>query len=1028
MSKYKNLFLIILLPVVFLATFFAVNHKALADNISDANMNQICVPPYISTSRSGHHQINGWLNIDVKDRAHLTATYTAAGNCATPAGSDSSYFFGNQTFAQIFQNISGKAGVLDLVDNQADSDVSYNEPVGSSGQDDTRIDQFSGNFDNLMQDKTGGHDAVMNMGDIKNAIANAEVTLGLETDDVGYGCGPSYWKNENFVLTDGKTPAWQCVDSTDISGLEGFVIGVDNFSDLDNFNITYYATANGNTLTVTPVYKNEQGDRTFTWCGNQGKFINKNCQGSLVLNASQSDINSLGTGQGQFAIKDGSGNTANVVVAGTGSSVAQVNGGGAVSATPPGGTSSGKSCEANFNFGFEWVVCPFLRMLDAGAGALNGFVENQLTICTGASDTTGQSCANNILTPQVQNAWAIFRDIASALLVLVMLAMVFSQAMGGGLLDAYSLRKMLPRLVAAVILMQLSWVILKFAVDVSNDLGVGIRDLMYAPFGGQSNMSLQGVVNNVLSVHGAKVAGISVANDSFALFGVLAGSVALVANPIGLLTLGFFVFVSLTTAFLVLVLRKLFIIMLIVLAPVALVLWILPNTEKYWKMWSSNFSKLLAMYPLIMGLIAAGRIFAYITSTTGSGSVTSFADLAIVLFAFFAPYLMLPKAFSWGGSMMSAAAGQVQNRLQKPLMDKGKEGFKGMTERYQGRMGKAYDPGAKGVKGWGKKVFYRVGSGHYNPLPGALGGKRSQRLAIQAGDKWSQEQDEQAGAKIKRAGEKVLAEGYDTYVRTDDGKYAKYQRDADGEIMKDADGKDIKIEVGSKDEAETKHLTGVAAMKQMWVDLAEDGDKYEKKMAIRQLTATSSWPEIQSSFTKNGKRVIDTDAWADSITTSPEDYPRVLRSRVDATPHIDNAAKKALKAELENTDMDEFEQRRFVSAFRVDYAITKQLDNEGFATQSDGFWEEAARMANMTGADGELTAQAQQIRQHLKDRFFAIQQIGGTAPAQLLGHLANGGELQKNVESILGQSVQNYMHGDGTPGTPPPAPEPEPEP
>lgn len=678
------------------------------------------------------------------------------------------------------------------------------------------------------------------------------------------------------------------------------------------------------------------------------------------------------------------------------------------------------TCESNFDSGFEWIICGGLKLADAAAGGFSNFVDDQLCFKTGPTSSTGGVIChgNDNLNDNVKTAWGIFKNIATALLVIVMLVMVISQAIGGGPFDAYTVRKMLPKLVVAVILMQISWVLFKWTIDLSNDLGKGIQNLMYAPFGGADNMQLDKLIGNAAQTHTVGT------NNTWAFFTILAGLGGAIANLPGLLTLALFVVVALATAFFVLILRKILIILLIILAPVALIVWILPGTQRYWKMWQDNFTKLLLMFPLIMALIAGGRIFAYIVSggaqpATGLlphlavahiagipvpyfSSVSSFADIAIIVFAYFGPYLLLPKAYTWGGQFMSAAVSQVNDRISKPTMEKGREGVKGIGERYHGRFGKAYDPNAF----IGKRVFNRLASGHFMPTP------RSQRLAIAAGDKWSQERDEQALAKIKRMGEKVMAEGYKTYVRTDDGDLAKYARDADGNILEDAEGKKIKIKVATEAEAEVDVKRGVAAMKQMWVDLAEDGDSNEAKMAVRQLIATSSWPEIQGSFTRSGKRVIETAAWAPSVTTSPEDYPKVLRSRVDATPHIEDGAKRALEAKLKETPgMSETEQIRFKSQYRIKYAIENQLDNEGFQTQSDGFWQEVARMSDPT--DPSLTAEekarAAEIQASLRKRFEAIRDIGGTAPQQLLGHLKNGGDLQKAVEKALGTSIDTYI-------------------
>lgn len=688
--------------------------------------------------------------------------------------------------------------------------------------------------------------------------------------------------------------------------------------------------------------------------------------------------------------------------------------------TPTGGTippvpatGTGVSCESNFSSGFEWIICPSLRLADKAAGGFSGFVEGQLTICTGQSSTNpSENCANsnsilgdtNHTGPK--NAWTIFKNIASALLVLILLIAVISQALGIGPFDAYTIRKALPKLVAAVILMQISWYMLKYAIDLSNDLGKGIQNLLYAPFGGGANMHLDKLVSNGVQIHSVGT------NDTWAFFATLAGAGALLANLPGLLTLALFIIMALVVAFIVLLLRKIFVLALVILAPLAFILWILPGTSRYWKMWADNFTKLLLMFPMIMALVATGRVFAYIVSGGSNqasaslvphmaithlgplpvlyiGSVKSFVDIAVIVFAYFAPYFLLPQTFKWGGTFMSATSQAVQNRVAKPITDKSKEGIKGMTERYHGAHGKAYDPNAT----WGKRVFRRVGSGHFIPT------KRSQRLAIAEGDKWSQERDDQALGLIKRKGEIAMKEGYVTLERNKKGEML----DAGGNVTTDVS------------QAAKKRLIGTQAMKQMWVDLAEEGrDSYEKKMAIRQLTATASWPEIQNSYTKNGKKVIDTAAWAPSITTSPEEYPKVLRSRIDAAPHIVDIGEKALEQAKVGGRVftSEIEERDFKSQKRIHYSFESQMSNEDFATQSDGFWEEAGRAASITDAAGNLTAESLAIQDALKKRLEAIHDIGGTAPQHLLGHLVGGG-VEKHVDLAL-HGTPTAAGGPGT--------------
>jgi len=700
-------------------------------------------------------------------------------------------------------------------------------------------------------------------------------------------------------------------------------------------------------------------------------------------------------------------------------------------------TATGDSCALDSGgFSLAWFMCPLLQAANdlvngsSGHGGLLGMFEDQLSFNVNRDLGVVGGGGN-----QVQTTWSLIKNIASAILVILMLLMVFSQAISAGPFDAYTIRKILPRLVAAVILMQLSWYIVAFVVDLVDDIGNSLFDLLYAPFGGANQLDL----GHLLS-HANIGTGQAIIID---FVGLVGGVVLGLASLPTVLFLAFAAIVALFTALIVLIFRKIIIIFCLIFAPLAILAWILPGTQRYWKLWYDNFIKVLMMFPLIVGLIAAGHIFAYVVGTQGNGT---FLNLIFIMVGVFGPLFVLPKTYKWGGQALTMAGGAIHN-VGSQIQKRSEGGIRGFGERQQGKWATAYDPQAS----LRRRTVSRIASGHILPT------KRSQRLAIAAGDKWSQERDEEALALIKRKGEKVMTDGYSTYERDgngelqkasmENGKYRTYKTNEAGKYV-NANGhevenkKDAQIvltdefsrehgvrEVTTNEaEAIVKPLKGVQAMKQMWVDLAENGrDDHEKKMAIRQLTATSSWPEVQGSFTSTGKRVIDTAAWAKSIATSPEDYPRILRSRVDAAPHIVDRAEK-ISGEWGYT-ADTVETRNVRSALRVDYAIENQMSNEDFQTQSEGFWQEAARIASYDGDDQHMKDLAAHISQTLKLRFDAIQQAGPTAVQSMLGHLV-GGSIQGEVNTVLaaqGVKIEDYMPGRrNTPPTPQPQQNPNP--
>ncbi|HSD56184.1 MAG TPA: hypothetical protein VLA92_03460, partial [Candidatus Saccharimonadales bacterium] len=219
--------------------------------------------------------------------------------------------------------------------------------------------------------------------------------------------------------------------------------------------------------------------------------------------------------------------------------------------------------------------------------------------------------------------------------------MVVSQAAGVEILDAYTVRKVLPRLLFAAIFIALSWDILEFLCQLSNDAGKGIRTLIYAPFQELNKTSggLGGGSSFVLTLLGTgAVIGFGwIGLLSFALTGLLAVLVACA----------------------VLVFRKMLILLLVMMAPFAIACYILPNTQKGWKIWKDALMSALIVYPIISAFIAIGRVFA-ITSFSAPG--IQIVNQLIGFIAYFAPYFLISLAFRLAGGFIATIGGVVNDR------------------------------------------------------------------------------------------------------------------------------------------------------------------------------------------------------------------------------------------------------------------------------------------------------------------------------------------------------------------------------
>jgi hypothetical protein len=285
-------------------------------------------------------------------------------------------------------------------------------------------------------------------------------------------------------------------------------------------------------------------------------------------------------------------------------------------------------CSATLTNPISWFVCPVISSIQDIMASIGKTIDSYLTIPItyfNASSETGQP---------MYEAWNSVRDIALSILAIVALVMVFSQALSVGPFDAYTVKKILPRLLIAAILITLSWPLIGLMIGLSNGIGNGVRYLIYAPFHNLPAVNFSGGDE-------ALVGGLGI-GSALGLFGTL--------------TLGIMAALALFTGLVIIVLRQIVVVLLAILAPIALVLYILPGTEKAWKIWWNSFWGALIMFPLIEAMIAIGSVFSKIAMAAGS---TGILDKVIAYMAIYMPYFLLPMTVRFAGGMMQAVGGKV---------------------------------------------------------------------------------------------------------------------------------------------------------------------------------------------------------------------------------------------------------------------------------------------------------------------------------------------------------------------------------
>ncbi|MDB5168787.1 MAG: hypothetical protein JWO41_143 [Candidatus Saccharibacteria bacterium] len=308
---------------------------------------------------------------------------------------------------------------------------------------------------------------------------------------------------------------------------------------------------------------------------------------------------------------------------------------------------SGPSCEAH-GTNLSWILCP---IIDIASHAIQSIYNNMIQplLVTKAIDIT-----NNPADPtHTFQIWSNFRLIGDIFLVAALIIVVYAQSIGGGMLDAYTAKKMLPRLLIAGILINTSIYLVALAVDISNVVGNGIAALLEAPF-----KSTPGGFKIQLSGLGSDVGmGAIIAGGVYAWF---AGAALIEFMLVFMLVPGFLIFIAILAT---VVLRRGLILLLIVLAPVAFALYCLPNTEKYFRQWWDTLFKTLLVYPIIAVLFALGNIMSVtinLAVKSGDGGASAAVADLLSIAALFVPLFLIPFSFKLAGGILGRAHDALQ--------------------------------------------------------------------------------------------------------------------------------------------------------------------------------------------------------------------------------------------------------------------------------------------------------------------------------------------------------------------------------
>ncbi len=306
-----------------------------------------------------------------------------------------------------------------------------------------------------------------------------------------------------------------------------------------------------------------------------------------------------------------------------------------------------------------WILCPVMKVLgDAATGVYEKYVEPSLRV------EPKLFTAND----GVRQAWETFRNIANFVFIILLLVVIFSQLTGVGI-DNYGIKKILPKLIVAAILINLSYVVCMVFVDLSNILGNALKAMfdgfsanLGVPAISISESNAGEVLNKTMNEIG------STALTSVVILGALVAMVGAVwSNPailLSILVAALGVVISIFFLFILLSVREAAIVVLVAISPLALVCYILPNTKKMFDKWLKLFEGLLIVYPICGLLVGGGNYVSNLLLTvkfSEDGFLPAFTAMIVGIVPIFFIPTVLKGSFTAMGNLGAKISGFGKN-------------------------------------------------------------------------------------------------------------------------------------------------------------------------------------------------------------------------------------------------------------------------------------------------------------------------------------------------------------------------------
>ena len=331
-----------------------------------------------------------------------------------------------------------------------------------------------------------------------------------------------------------------------------------------------------------------------------------------------------------------------------------------ISIDPPSENSTSTSCDVQ---GIGWFICPVSNWLADGIDFMYSALQEFLK--TKPLETTNQNSG-------IYLAWVIMRNISNVAFIVAFLVIIYSQLTSVGISN-YGVKKMLPRLVIAAVLVNLSFTFCAVLLDLSNVTGYAFQD---AFMGIKNTISTVGE-NTGVGWTWSEVIMLILSNGAFA-----AGAAYTISLGSELLPLALSALVGIGLVLLLVLLimaaRQALIVILIIISPLAFVCYLLPGTEKWFKKWKDLFLTMLVFFPafsVVFGGAQLAGILIIQNATGPNGGIMQILGMVVQVI----PLALTPIILKLSGGALGKFAGFVNDK-NKGWYDKSKNWAKDKRE------------------------------------------------------------------------------------------------------------------------------------------------------------------------------------------------------------------------------------------------------------------------------------------------------------------------------------------------------------